>query len=101
MNYISIKYEPLFEPIGLTMKSITVHQLDEELLNGIEKLANEHGASLNRTIKQLLRQALGLESIKKPPVDFSDLCGVWSAAELKEFEENTAELNHVQAGDWS
>ncbi len=83
------------------MKSITVHQLDEELVNEIEKLANKHSTSLNRTIMQLLRQALGLGSIKKPPVDFSDLCGVWSAAELKEFEENTADFYHLQAGDWS
>lgn len=72
MNHISINYEPLFEPKGLFMKSITVHQLDEELLNGIEKLANEHSASLNRTIKQLLRQALGLGNEKKAAVDFSD-----------------------------
>lgn len=82
------------------MKSITVHKLDEGLMREIEKRANEQSTSLNRTIKQLLRQALGLGSDKKPPVDFSDLCSVWSAAELKEFEENTADLNRVQAGDW-
>ena len=99
MNYIATKYEPYFEPRDFAMKSITVHQLDEELLNGIEKLANEQSTSLNRTIKQLLRQALGLGNDKKPAVDFSDLCGVWSAAELKEFEENTSDLSHVEAGD--
>jgi len=83
------------------MKSITVHKLDEGLMREIEKRANEQSTSLNRTIKQLLRQALGLGSDKKPAVDFSDLCGVWTAAELKQFEENTADLNRVQAGDWS
>ncbi len=83
------------------MKSITVHQLDEELVSEIEKRANEHSTSLNRTIKQLLRQALGLEKVKKPAVDFSDLCGIWSAVELKEFEEITEDLNLVKAGDWS
>ncbi len=83
------------------MKSITVHKLDEGLVREIEKRANEQSTSLNRTIKQLLRQALGLGSDKKPAVDFSDLCGVWTAAELKQFEENTADLNRVQAGDWS
>ena len=83
------------------MKSITVHKLDETLLIEIEKKANEHGTSLNQTIKQLLRQALGLASNNKPVVDFSDLCGVWLPAELKEFEDKTADLRHVLSEDWS
>jgi plasmid stability protein len=81
------------------MKSITVHLLDEELVHEIKKRANERNMSLNRTIKQLLRQALGLGNHNKPAVDFSDLCGVWSAAELREFEDNTADFGRINKED--
>lgn len=101
MNYITINYEPLIEPQTLIMKSITLHKLDETLLAEIEKKATKHGTSLNRTIKQLLHQALGLASDKKPAVDFSDLCGVWSPVDLQEFEETTAELNQIHPEEWS
>jgi plasmid stability protein len=84
----------------ITMKSISVHQLDEELARKLEQRAEEQNQSLNRTIKQLLRQALGLERTKKNGVDFSDLCGVWSKDELLQFESQTAELNEVRREDW-
>jgi len=82
------------------MKSISVHQLDEELARKLEQRAEEQNQSLNRTIKQLLRQALGLDRTRGHSVDFSDLCGVWSKEELGQFESQTAELNDIRREDW-
>jgi len=100
MHYILDSIEPLFEPSGNHMKSITIHGIDDELVKEIEKRANEEGTSLNHTIKQLLRQVFGLGKNQKPVHDFSDLCGVWSAAELREFEDKTADFARIQNEDW-
>jgi len=43
------------------MKSITIHDLDDSLEVLLEQTAKDHGLSLNRTVKMLLRKALGLE----------------------------------------
>ena len=42
------------------MKSITIHGLDEGLEAMIEEKARQEGLSLNKTVKMLLREALGL-----------------------------------------
>jgi len=43
------------------VKSITIHDLDESTEALIEEKARKEGLSLNKTVKMLLRQALGLE----------------------------------------
>jgi len=63
-----VHYESFISSILLTltdyfveiMKSITVHNLDEKTAILIEQKAKETGLSLNKTIKLLLRQALGV-----------------------------------------
>ncbi len=82
------------------MKSITIHQLEEDLARELEKQADAQDLSLNRTIKKLLRQALGIDKEKKNSVDFSDLCGVWSRQEMAEFNKKTAALNRINPEDW-
>ena len=43
------------------MKSITIHGLDEHLDRTIRSLAEREGLSMNKTIKKVLRSALGLD----------------------------------------
>jgi hypothetical protein len=73
------------------MKSITIHDLGDELAQRIEKYAEERSLSLNKSIKLILRSALGLAAPRAAYADFSDLCGVWSVAEAEEFEAAIAE----------
>lgn len=84
------------------MKSITIHNLDERLSKLIEKKARESGTSLNKTIKKLLSQALGLT----PKVDssksdeFLDLSGVWNENDFQDFNNNVEDLGKVDPEDW-
>lgn len=57
------------------MKSITIHDLDESLEAGIEEKARAEGRSLNKTVKVLLRQALGLQERHQGDrkADFADI----------------------------
>ena len=84
------------------MKSITIHDLDDSLEALIQEKARAEGLSLNKTVKMLLRQALGLTpgGNGDQKADFREFCGVWTKAEETEFERNTKDLRKVDPRDW-
>jgi len=84
------------------VKSLTIHNLDDSLEAMIEEKAKKEGLSLNKTVKLLLRKALGLGpgAGTEKKGDFSELCGVWSKAEKAEFDRNTKDLRKVERRDW-
>ena len=83
------------------MKSITVHGLDDALDEKIRTKAGAEGQSLNKTIKQLLREALGMgEQQPDRRRDFEDLFGTWSRADLEAFRLATQSFGKVDPEDW-
>ena len=58
--------------------------------------------SINKTIKKLLSGALGFngDSVVDRTAQFEDLCGVWSKADLKEFQSATTDFEDVDPEDW-
>ncbi len=84
------------------MKSISVHNLDDQLSDLIAFRARQEGLSMNRMIKKLLAESLGVrpkdESVRRR--EFEEFCGIWSEEELREFEEGTLDLRRVDEGDW-
>lgn len=85
------------------MKSITIHGLSDELDHLIREKASKQNTSLNKTIKQLLEDSLGINKEKRIDYreDFKDLCGVWTKEDAIDFEAATREFNQVDQGDWS
>ena len=83
------------------MKSITIHGLEDELDQRIRLKADEKGLSLNKTIKLLVRSALGMGD-QKPDrrLVFQDLFGSWSREELEAFNRATEDLNRIDPKDW-
>ena len=84
------------------MKSITIHGLDHQLDKLIRKRAKKHGISLNKTIKNLLEESLG---IKKLPdydhsEDFMDMFGTWSEEDKKKFDKSISDLEKIDEKDW-
>ena len=84
------------------MKSITIHDLDDSLEVLLEQTAKDHGLSLNRTVKMLLRKALGLEpnGDGERRADFAEFCGGWSKADAAEFERHTKDFRKIDPRDW-
>ena len=84
------------------MKSITIHGLDERLDRTIRSLADKEGLSINKTIKKVLRSALGLDDQGKTTrrEQFTDLFGTWTKQDLADFQENTADFSQVDPSDW-
>lgn len=82
------------------MKSITIHNLDDDLAMLIEDKAKELDTSQNKLIKQLLRDALGLGKPIRKKIDLSMIAGTLTEAEAQEFEENTSDLSTIDPIDW-
>ncbi len=84
------------------MKSITIHGLDETLSQMINEKAERQDISLNKTIKILLRQALGIssETTKRKQIYFQDIFGVWSKTDAKEFEKKSKTFEQPDPEDW-
>ena len=83
------------------MKSITIHKIDDETEQKLLELANKEGISLNRLIKKVLRESLGLDkSSRNNKSDFADFLGVWSDSEAEAFQQNVAPLEEIHNEDW-
>ena len=84
------------------MKSITVHRLDDSVARLIQAKAKAEGKSLNKTIKALLDQALGVSprDRRSRAEDFSEFLGVWKKSEVVEFERLTADFRQVHEEEW-
>lgn len=82
------------------MKSITIHNLEADLAKAIEKMADTTGLSQNKTIKKLLRQALGLEHPQESKPDFSEFCGLWSRQDAAEFNEGLQLFDRIDEELW-
>ena len=85
------------------MKSITIHGVDEQLANRLKQLAESEGTSVNRTVKRLLEQALGMKprALQHNREQFEQFLGLWSEEERAAFERGTEEFEHVLDSDWS
>lgn len=83
------------------MKSLSIHKIEERLMRRIKKRASETGLSMNKTIKMLLREALGLtDTVQREENTFDEFCGVWSEEEFTAFEQNLTEMNQIDPEDW-
>lgn len=83
------------------MTSITIHGLEDPIDSLIREKARRQGISLNKTIKQLLAESLGISrDITRPQHTFDDLCGIWSLEELEEFNHNAQEFSVTDPRDW-
>jgi plasmid stability protein len=85
------------------MKSITIHGLDDPLDKRIRERAQREGLSLNRTIKKLLAESLGLrpDSEEARRRDFLDLFGTWSQGDVREFMDRIAAFEKIDEEDWA
>lgn len=84
------------------MKSISIHGLDDQLNQKIIEQARRKGLSLNKTIKALLEEALGLsaDSARDHRDDFIEFLGVWRDEDVREFELATKDFQQIDPEDW-
>jgi hypothetical protein len=84
------------------MKSLTIHDMDDELAALLERKAGETGLSLNKLVKKLLASALGLSSLRSDRrKDFEPMCGIWSPEEAADFKKAVRDFERVDPEDWA
>ena len=84
------------------MKSITIHHLDTAVAKMIEAKAKSAGQSINKTVKEMLEQSLGLRpsAENRHADDFAEFFGVWKLSDLQRFERLTSGFRQVDNEDW-
>jgi hypothetical protein len=82
------------------MKALTIREVDAQLARALENEKKRRGASLNQTVLQLLRQALGLDSPGTRSNSLAKLSGTWSEEDLSRFERDTVVFEQVDAEIW-
>jgi hypothetical protein len=84
------------------MKSITIHGLDGPLWSMLKTKSEYEGLSLNKTVKMLLENALGVRPVKNMERynEFKEFVGVWTDADLSEFKKCTEDFDKIEKEDW-
>jgi ABC-type phosphate/phosphonate transport system substrate-binding protein len=82
------------------MASITIHDIDRTLNERLTDESRRRNRSKNQLIKEILSREMGLPVGVSYADDYSEFCGVWTAAEAAEFAESQKELSQVDPGDW-
>lgn len=83
------------------MKSITIHDLDETMDKLIRQRAQAQETSLNKTIKELLRNSLGISKKQLKKNRFDKFYGIWSKKEGEEFEKAIRDFEKIDKEDWA
>lgn len=80
--------------------NITIHGIEAGLYRRLEERARRMGTSLNRTLKALLEESLGVGSRDRAN-PFTDLCGTLSVEAAAELLEREKEFERIDPEAWS
>lgn len=69
------------------MRHLTIRQVPPELATALEAERHRRKTSLNRTVLELLAQALGLAASGPRTNGLGELAGTWTQEEFEEFEK--------------
>ena len=82
------------------MRSITIHDLDEELSRRLTAEAQRQRTSKNSLIKRILAREMGLPEGGSYADDYREFVGLWSDSDLREFQGSQKGNSSVDPGDW-
>lgn len=82
------------------MKALTVRKVDSRLAAALTRETRRRGTSLNQTILDLLRAALGVGASPPPSNGLEKFAGTWTADDLAEFEANVAMFDQIDPELW-
>lgn len=82
------------------MKSITIHGVDDDLVQKIDHKSKERGLSRNKTIKSVLEESLSDSVTTDREHEFSDLFGKWSEGEKAQFDAALRDFDRIDESDW-
>jgi hypothetical protein len=82
------------------MKHITIRNVSQELAAALDEEKVSRGTSLNRTVLDLLAQALGVGTTRRRSNGLAALAGTWSEEDFERFEEAIATHEQIDEELW-
>ena len=82
------------------MKTMTIRNVPPDLAAALDGERRRRGLSLNRTVLELMRQALGLGEDGPHSNGLRQMAGTWSEAEFRQFEKNAAPFARIDDEIW-
>lgn len=79
---------------------LTLRDIPEDLEKEIRRIARERGTSINKTIRELLSESLGIDQSSGKKRDLSDFAGFWDEEEAEEFDKATEVFEKVDEELW-
>ena len=83
------------------MKQLTIRYVTEDLARALGEERARRGQSINQTVLDLLRKALGLTPDRRYDNGLGVLAGTWSEEEHHEFERNTSQFEQIDEELWT
>ncbi len=83
------------------MRQLTLREISPELEREIRRIANERGTSINRSVKALLAEALGVQQTSDKRRDLSEFSGTWSEQEAAAFASATQVFEEIDEEVWN
>ena len=82
------------------MKTLTLRNVPEEVVDHLVGLAKETHQSMNATAVQTLRRCFGLEASPRRKRDLSSFAGSWKREDFDEFEKATSDFKTIDEELW-
>jgi hypothetical protein len=82
------------------MKTMTIRNVPTELSAALEAERRRRGLSLNRTVLNLMQEALGVSAGRSRSNGLHRLAGCWSEDEFRDFEQAIAPFSEVDEDLW-
>ncbi len=82
------------------MGSITIHSIDSDVDERLNRLAKIKGTSKNRLIKEILAQSVGAADLPQMTNEYHQFCGLWSREEYERFSSRKASNSRIDPEDW-
>ncbi|MCC6741096.1 MAG: hypothetical protein IT452_18795 [Planctomycetia bacterium] len=82
------------------MRHLTVRNLEPDIAKALDRERRRSGTSLNQTVMDLLRRALGIQRGKKFSNGLAKYAGGWTEEEFREFQRNLSLQRQIDEEMW-
>jgi plasmid stability protein len=82
------------------MKSIKIHNLDDDLYFKIRSNAKKNHRSMNQEIKDKLVNIFLDDSANESILSFKKYLGIWNETDFEQFKRNTSDFEKINESDF-
>lgn len=81
------------------MKALTIRNVDPRLASALVRETKRRGTSVNQTVLDLLRQAVGLDEPRRTN-GLEKFAGTWTKEDFEDFAASTAMFERIDPELW-